>query len=575
MDSDLYDAVTEDKLDALKEMVSKLKVGEQLTPTNQTVLHLACQYGSIKCVTEILSVHDSLLFKINSRGETALHLAAKQGHFVVVKALIDSAKSLVRRQDNVQDIAPSTVVQDLIRTPDEELETALHGAVRYNRKHVVELLVKEDPCHPHPLNKHNETPLYLASIRYYTDIMSTILDNCDWQKTGGDETTYLLAMFGGPEGRTALHAAVLDQGGYECVKLLLEKHEALVKVPDNYGWTAYHYVAYNNLDAILELLVAADKTKSVAYLEDREYKRTALHVVAYTGNLCVLERFVEYFPDSWEMIDGNGRNILHIAVEENRKKVIEFILSRGFKASNNLLTKRDCNGNTPLHLITKFGCYVPELMVGKAPKLEIDWEVLDSKNYTPLDRLHSDHETHTLSNQVKVRTSLIEAKVKKHWRLWRILKEPETESGKRVEKHTEKTNSSKVEEYRTMINSQMVVSALIATVAFSLLFNMPGGFDGNKGPKQGSPLLLRDKNFGNCIVFVAMALLLSVITLLLYFITTFNRDARTYAVLADYSDLAIPVCILTSFFLLCAIPVYIRLLRGKKPSTILLPTSTE
>lgn len=61
------------------------------------------------------------------------------------------------------------------------------------------------------------------------------------------------------------------------MKLLLDKKKDLMKVADNYGWTVYHYVAYNDLHTIVEDLVRADK--SVGYLSDKEYKRTPLHVM--------------------------------------------------------------------------------------------------------------------------------------------------------------------------------------------------------------------------------------------------------------------------------------------------------
>lgn len=186
IDSELYDVIIKDNVDKLKKIEGRLTVRDQLTPTNNTVLHLACQYGSINCVKQILSIQDSLLLKVNSRGETALHLAAREGHYDVVVALINAAKSSRKG------------VQKLIRKANLEFETALHAAVRYNHKNVVELLVSEDPSHEHPRNGHNETPMYLATIRGHADIMETILDRCKFP------------TFGGPQGRTALHAAVLD-----------------------------------------------------------------------------------------------------------------------------------------------------------------------------------------------------------------------------------------------------------------------------------------------------------------------------------------------------------------------------
>ncbi|KAK1400891.1 hypothetical protein POM88_000496 [Heracleum sosnowskyi] len=125
----------------------------------------------------------------------------------------------------------------------------------------------------------------------------------------------------------------------EFVKLLLDKNKDLLKVPDEYEWTAFHYVAYNNLHTIVDDLVGEDKF--VAYLPDKKDKRTTLHVAACKGNICVMKKLVEYFPDCWEIVDGKGQNILHIAVEQDQKEVIRYILSEGCKANNNLLIQSE------------------------------------------------------------------------------------------------------------------------------------------------------------------------------------------------------------------------------------------
>ncbi|WOH14593.1 hypothetical protein DCAR_0934113 [Daucus carota subsp. sativus] len=550
MKSVLYDAVTNDDNNALAAMQAS-DLEDQRTPTNSTILHLACQYGSINCVQHILMNHSSLLLKTNSRGETALHLAAKQGQLDVVQELVSTATA-------------SMTVQNLMRSADEDLETALHGAVRYNRRAVVELLVVTDPSYPHPQNKYKETPLYLASIRYYTDIITTILVNCNWPNiisgsAGGG--TDLHAICGGPEGRTALHAVVLDyrnHGGHECVQRLLDWNIGLLKEVDDYGWTVFHYAAHNDLHTIVELIIGllvADEDKYVAYHKDKMYGRTPLHIAAYTGNVDVMKTFVKHFPDCWEITDGSGRNILHIAVEEDRKD-------------------------------------------RRPAEWEVDWEVLDSNNYTPLDVLHLEQETHTLANQLLVRTSLIKANVRKHWWLWRTLREPNADSGKRIVKHTEITNNIEIEEHRKAINTHMVVSALIATVAFSVLFNVPGGFDGSKG----SPVLLRKTDFAYFIILDALALMLSVASLLLYFFTSSNKDASqvkrivrntaalnflaicsmmvafvegTSVMLADKSTLGAGVNLLILFFVIGATPVYIYNLRGEVRSRTLLPASNS
>ncbi|KAL1804307.1 hypothetical protein ACET3Z_032954 [Daucus carota] len=182
----------------------------------------------------------------------------------------------------------------------------------------------------------------------------------------------------------------------ECVKLLTDKRKYLIEEQDDNGWTVFHYVACNDLYTIVENLVSED-CKSAAYVRDKKYKRTALHVAAYKGNVRVMEKLVQYFPDCWDMVDKNCQNIMHIAVEQDRKEVIRYILSQGCKAYGNLLMQRDKDGNTPLHLITKLGCYVQELMDERT----IDWEVLNGENGTPLDHLiHRGKETAPLTDQV-------------------------------------------------------------------------------------------------------------------------------------------------------------------------------
>ena len=104
----------------------------------------------------------------------------------------------------------------------------------------------------------------------------------------------------------------------ECVKLLMDKDKYFIYGQDDNGWTVFHYVACNNLYTIVENLVGGDT--SAGYLRDNKYKRTALHVAAYKGNVRVMEKLLQYYPSCWDMVDKNGQNIMHIAVEQNRKE---------------------------------------------------------------------------------------------------------------------------------------------------------------------------------------------------------------------------------------------------------------
>ncbi|KAK1400684.1 hypothetical protein POM88_000289 [Heracleum sosnowskyi] len=229
------------------------------------------------------------------------------------------------------------------------------------------------------------------------------------------------------------------------MKLLLDEKKDLMNVSDDYGWTVYHYLAYNDLHKIVPDLVSVDK--SVGYRTDKEHKRTPLHVAVYEGKLNVMKELIKYYPDSLETVDGNGQNILHIAAEKEREEVISFILSLGFETCNNLLLQKDKNGNTPLHLLAKLRDCYSELMEIRA---KVDWQVLDDKNFTPLDVLQmTDTE---LAEQSIVRRVFNRNDIRKYWRLWRLRKTLDIEEQREIKKSKEEL----LKEIRELLSTQMI-----------------------------------------------------------------------------------------------------------------------
>jgi ankyrin repeat protein len=123
----------------------------------------------------------------------------------VVKFLIDCAKALPTDPES-----GVTEAKKMLRMTTEEQDTALHEAARNRRRHVVEILTKEDPEFPHSANVHGETPLYIAAASSWgTWVIDEILTNC------------ISVDYGGPNGRTALHEASRrgDDGRILCSSL--------------------------------------------------------------------------------------------------------------------------------------------------------------------------------------------------------------------------------------------------------------------------------------------------------------------------------------------------------------------
>ncbi|KAL7210044.1 hypothetical protein ACSBR1_031590 [Camellia fascicularis] len=317
----------------------------QLTSSKNTILHVAAQFGNKKYVEKILekSPSSSLLRCLNIDGETPLHIAARGGHLDIVKALIECVKRL--DQEEVE--SGGGAAKEMLRAANRDNDTALHMAVRNYHSGVVELLTKEDPEFTQRPNDAEETPLYLATEREQDDVVYMILKNCT------------SPAYGGPKGQTALHVAATRSWDTESTKLLLEWKSDLIKKTDEYGWIPLHYAArYDNKDGVERIL---EKDKSVAYITTDEEgdEMTALHIAAAHGNVDVMEELLLCCPDCWEMVNGKGQNVVHIAVEMEQKAVTKYILKKSWITY--LINQKDIEGNTPLHLLaTALGSKMPD-----------------------------------------------------------------------------------------------------------------------------------------------------------------------------------------------------------------------
>ncbi|CAL5413460.1 unnamed protein product [Camellia sinensis] len=315
MDVTLYEAVMEGKVDVLRQHIDQ--IDNQVTPNNNTVLHVAAQFGRLQCVEEILKECPALLRRVNNKCETPLHFAVREEECLdVAKALIDRVKELEREPESWGGAA-----KEILRATNEDKDTALHMAVRNEHLDLVKLLIGEDPEFQHPANNAHETPLYLATEIGCDDVVSAILGACT-------SPTY-----GGPGGRTAFHAAaiiknrfsVLIQKKNRSMRRLLEWKQDLIKEADEYGWTPLHYAARcHNVNGVRQLL---KKDKSAAYITtaDKDDGKTALHIAAAEGCKSVMKEILLQCPDCWEMVNGKGQNVLHVAMDMELKGAIEFI----------------------------------------------------------------------------------------------------------------------------------------------------------------------------------------------------------------------------------------------------------
>ncbi|CAL9027358.1 unnamed protein product [Prunus brigantina] len=569
MDLDVFNAAKEGKIDVLREHDPQ-HLNQILTPTSNTLLHVYIAYASTpklvkskeeapimptSFVEDILQICPTLLWQQNESGETALHMAAKHGLAEIVKLLIQTAKA-----HRCEDLEHGTAAFALsssseeeaacwkifIRTPSKEKDTALHEAVRFKHLGVVEILIREDPDFSYPPNVAGETPLYLAAERKYKALFYEILRTCK-------HPTYQ-----GPNGRTALHAAVI-YGDEEMIREILNKKNDLAIVTDEKGWTPLHYAAsYGHASIVIQLL----KTdKCSAYMGDEVDKKTALHIAAAKGHVHVMEQLISYCPDCCEVVDQRRRNALHYALKNGQPRISNFVLKDPW-LSNVLLNAKDVDGNTPLHLIRASLYTQIPLFIGDD---RVDKMAFNKENMNAPDVIKAKYDfiyKIYLANELK-RNGASSGH--------RILSENDNDG----QKLKENKGGEDTETNKSIRESHLIVATLVATVTFAAGVTMPGGYyqasdqvngmsnvsqqnvtapapapTPSNGPTPGYAVLTKNTAFGLFFVFNMLALCLSTFSVLTrLFILTLPEAEVRFIVLRSF---IIKITIASVVLMMCA-----------------------
>ncbi|KAL6344453.1 hypothetical protein AAG906_039709 [Vitis piasezkii] len=433
MDVSVYRAAAESNINIVRDILK------------QDVLHIAAQFGQLHCVNLILQFRSlsSLLLQPNLKGDTPLHLAAREGHWVVTQVLIKAAKELPSGSGIGGD-------KMMLRMTNNENDTALHEAVRYNHPAVVKLLILEDPDFIYGANFSGGTPLYMAAERGFHDLVQVIIDN-----------TRTSPAHSGLMGRTALHAAVICNNE-DMMKKILEWKLDLTKEVDNDGWSPLHCAAYLGYTSIVrQLLEKCDK--SVVYLRVKnEHNKTALHIAASCGNIDIVKLLVSQYPDCCEQVDDDGNNALHLIMIKRGIFPSSGLLNFPWMSFRGLMNEKNDEGKTPLHLLADhqmFHCghFIMHKMVDKM--------VLDNENSTPMDIMLSAEDKH---GEKKVIEEDIEGRRRKE-----------------VEKISEMKKTTKI---------HLMVAILVTTLIYATGFQLPDVYDEKKGKDEGFIILAPPPN---------------------------------------------------------------------------------
>ncbi|XVF42244.1 hypothetical protein PTKIN_Ptkin01aG0345300 [Pterospermum kingtungense] len=520
MDPELYEAAASGDLNFLKRIERKLDVLQVTKHQQNTVLHIAVKFKQVEFCKQILKSSSTslLLTKSNSKGESALHVAAQVGCLEIAKLVVDCTKELGVGGDVENG-------REELRMVNQEKDTALHVAVRNGHFAVAKYLIEADQGLFDTINDANVSLLCLAIDGGFSQIANFILE-----------------MFpNSPDGeiniKTALHSAVIHSQ-HDTVKLLLEKIPNSRNGTDRVGWTPLHYAAlFGDLKSTKLLLQGPSST---AYIVDQD-GTSAVHVAAFRGHINVVELLVQHCPDIHEVTDNKGRTLLHVAVIGGQGKMVKRILEMPMLLG--IINEKDNDGNTALHLaVINKRDYIITLL---ARNREMDGDMLNNNLFTASD-IFSLQPRKTSFLVEKIRFWLQETHGLPFIQEWINTKIKTKMIGETDQKDTNILLSSGKEDQtgistatlqeakrKNRLEVQLLIAMLIATVTFQAAFTVPGGYK-DDGPNEGTAQFTQKAAFKAFVVFDTIAFVFSTATVLIQFATArqSNYSRSRYASLA-------------------------------------------
>ncbi|OIT40653.1 PREDICTED: ankyrin repeat-containing protein At5g02620-like [Nicotiana attenuata] len=255
--------------------VEKKRDKESPGKRGDSPFHLAARVGNLGKVKQLIEKFDgkgirSLLSLQNQQGETALYVAAENGHTLVVAEML---KHL--------DLQIASLVAN-------NGYDAFQVAAKQGHIEVLKELLHSFPNLIMATDSSNSTALHTAAAQGHTDVANLLL-----------EIDSNLAKIARNNGKTVLHTAA-RMGRLEIVKSLLSRDPEIGLRTDSKGQSALHMaVKGQNVDIVRELI---KPNPAVLALEDNKGNR-ALHIATKKGRAQMVQCLI-----SSECIDLNATN---------------------------------------------------------------------------------------------------------------------------------------------------------------------------------------------------------------------------------------------------------------------------
>ncbi|KAK2639585.1 hypothetical protein Ddye_027380 [Dipteronia dyeriana] len=257
---------------------------------------------------------------------------------------------------------------DLFRARSPQGNTTLHIASRSGNKSVVQEIINIQPCLVFERNQRGETPLHIAAAAGDVNVVKLLICKMKIDKEIGQKN---ILRMQDSEDNTPLHMAVSNRHLKVVQELINLDTEP--GFPVNKAGQSPLSIAIDANSTNIARWIIRNRPDSLNY--EGSNNMTLLHIAVMRRNIDVTREILNAKKDLLTKMDVKQRNALHYAAAAaNEVKNIVALLS---KEDDLLAYKRDCNGQTPIHLATKNGRFgVVKMLVNDYPDVI---EVLDNK----------------------------------------------------------------------------------------------------------------------------------------------------------------------------------------------------
>ena len=338
-----------------------------------TALHYSAYNGSYKLVKFFGDMGTDINLKTNV-GQNCLHIAAGRGHLNLCKSFVNKHKFNVK-------------------ISDYDCHTALHYAARNGSYELIKFFT-DSGTDINLKTKNGLNCLHIAANKGHLNLCNTFInehifdvqmhDNNGWTalhhsaRHGSYELVKFFADMGSDlnlktnDGRTCLHIAA-SFGHMILCKTLVNKHNFDVQLPDNNGYTALHYSSGNGSYSLVKFF--ADMVTDI----DRKSKIgvNCLHIAAFNGHLNLCKTFINKYNFDVQVPDDGGRTALHLSAENGSYKLVKFFADMGSDINLKTNVGRNC-----LHIAA--GCGHLNLCKTLMNKYNVDVQVPDDDGWTAL-----------------------------------------------------------------------------------------------------------------------------------------------------------------------------------------------